>query len=70
MTRSPICSPGTDSHWQRLDLICVGRWLVTYAPTAAVGAACVVVTTEKFRLHVNTVYGDLLEKAECGRGQS
>ena len=39
MTRSPICSPGTDSHWQRLDLICVGRWLVTYAPTAAVGAA-------------------------------
>ncbi len=24
---------------RRLDLICVGRWLVTYAPTAAVGAA-------------------------------
>ena len=27
----------SDSQW--LDLICVGRWLVTCAPTAAVGAA-------------------------------
>ena len=27
------------SDSQRLDLICFGSWLVTYAPTAAVGAA-------------------------------
>ena len=34
------------------------------------GRRIVVVTTEKFGLHANTVYADLLEKVECGRGQS
>ena len=58
----------SDSQW--LDLICVGRWLVTCAPTAAVGAASSLSPLKKFGLHANTVYADLLEKVECGRGQS
>ena len=57
----PTAQAGLDLCWTLACDLCSDR---------RCGRRIVVVTTEKFGLHANTVYADLLEKVECGRGQS